>query len=383
MIIPFHKPYITKDEINAVNDVLKKGWLTMGLKTIEFETNFKKYIGAKYAVAVDSCTAALHLALETINLQEGDEAILPTITFPATAEVVCYFKAKPVFVDVEKETCNIDIKKIEEKVNKKTKAIIPVHYAGHPCDMDQIMQIARKYNLYVIEDAAHAVPSWYKGRKIGTIGDITCFSFYATKPLATGEGGMITTQKKKWADRIKIMRLHGMDRDAWKRYSKKGNWFYQVVDIGFKYNMTDIQAALGLSQLKKIEFMWRRRKEIAKKYNRAFKNTEEITTLSMKDDRETSWHLYVIKLALKALKIDRNRFINELEKKGINTSVHFTPLYRHPFYRKRFGYNKEDFSNSEWIYERIVSLPLYPSMTRLEIDRVISVIKDVVRKNRR
>jgi len=383
MIIPFHKPYITKDEINAVNDVLKKGWLTMGLKTIEFETNFKKYIGAKYAVAVDSCTAALHLALETINLQEGDEAILPTITFPATAEVVCYFKAKPVFVDVEKETCNIDIKKIEEKVNKKTKAIIPVHYAGHPCDMDQIMQIARKYNLYVIEDAAHAVPSWYKGRKIGTIGDITCFSFYATKPLATGEGGMITTQKKKWADRIKIMRLHGMDRDAWKRYSKKGNWFYQVVDIGFKYNTTDIQAALGLSQLKKIEFMWRRRKEIAKKYNRAFKNTEEITTLSMKDDRETSWHLYVIKLALKALKIDRNRFINELEKKGINTSVHFTPLYRHPFYRKRFGYNKEDFSNSEWIYERIVSLPLYPSMTRLEIDRVISVIKDVVRKNRR
>jgi len=383
MNVPFHKPYITSEEINAVTEVLKKGWLTMGPRTVEFENKFKSYIGSKYTIALNSCTAALHLALHAIGIKEGDEVLLPTITFPATAEVVCYFKAKPVFIDVEKDTHNIDATKLEEKINSKTRAIIPVHYGGQPCDMGQIMQVAKKYNLRVIEDAAHALPSRYKNKKIGVISDLTCFSFYATKTLTTGEGGMVATKNKNWAEKIRVMRLHGMNRDAWKRYSSVGSWFYEVVDAGFKYNMTDIQAALGIVQLKKIEFMWRKRKEIAECYNEAFEDSEEIITPVIKNDRETSWHLYAIKLNLDALKIDRNTFMEKLREKGVNTSVHFIPLYRHLFYRKKFGYRKKSFPNSEWIYKRTFSLPIYPSMKKSEIAKVISVIKDVGSKNRR
>jgi perosamine synthetase len=383
MSIPFHKPYITKEDIKAVEKILSKGWLTMGPKTEEFEKAFKRYIGAKYAVAISSCTAGLHLALEAVGLREGDEVLVPAVTFTSTAEVVCYLGAKPVFVDIERDTHNIDISKIEARITKKTKAIIPVDYAGQPADLDEIKSIAKKYNLFVIEDAAHALPAWYKGKKVGNISDITCFSFYATKPLATGEGGMITTANKKWADRIKTMRLHGIDRNAWKRYSKKGKWFYRVVEAGFKYNLTDIQAALGLSQLKKIEFMWRKRRRIAHIYNEAFKNIEEIAIPYIKEDRETSWHLYVIKLNLNALRIDRNTFIKELDKKGVKVSVHFIPLYRHPFYIKKIGYKKKHFPKSEWVYKRIISLPIYPSMVKSEIFKVISIVKEVIKKNRR
>lgn len=380
MNIPFHKPYITKDEINAVKDVLKKGWLTMGPKTIEFEEAFKKYIGSRYAIAVNSCTAALHLALEAIGLKKGDEVIIPVVTFPATSEVVCYFKAKPIFVDIEKDTHNIDIAKLEEKITSKTKAIIPVHYGGQPADLDEIKRIAKRYHLFVIEDAAHALPAWYKDRKIGIVGDMTCFSFYATKPLTCGEGGMVTTENKDWAERIKITRLHGMNRDAWKRYSKQGSWFYEVVMPGFKYNMTDIQAALGLTQLEKLEYMWEKRKKVAKKYTEAFRDMEEIITPIVKGQRISAWHLYAIKLALRKLKINRNQFINELKNRGIDTSVHFIPLHLHPYYRKTFGYKKGDFPVAEDVYERMISLPIYPGMTERAVLRVIEVVKKNVRK---
>ena len=380
MNIPFHKPYITKDEINAVKDVLKKGWLTMGPKTIEFEEAFKKYIGSRYAIAVNSCTAALHLALEAIGLKKGDEVIIPVVTFPATSEVVCYFKAKPIFVDIEKDTHNIDIAKLEEKITSKTKAIIPVHYGGQPADLDEIKRIAKRYHLFVIEDAAHALPAWYKDRKIGIVGDMTCFSFYATKPLTCGEGGMVTTENKDWAERIKITRLHGMNRDAWKRYSKQGSWFYEVAMPGFKYNMTDIQAALGLTQLEKLEYMWEKRKKVAKKYTEAFRDMEEIITPIVKGQRISAWHLYAIKLALRKLKINRNQFINELKNRGIDTSVHFIPLHLHPYYRKTFGYKKGDFPVAEDVYERMISLPIYPGMTERTVLRVIEVVKKNVRK---
>jgi dTDP-4-amino-4,6-dideoxygalactose transaminase len=383
MNVPFHKPYITEEEINGVVDSLKSGWITTGPKTVKFEEEFGKYIGSKHSVAVSSCTAALHLALKAVNIKPGDEVIIPAMTFTATAEVVCYFGAKPVITDVEKETHNIDVSGIEKSITSKTKAIIPVHYGGQPCDMKEIKRIAVSRKLEVIEDAAHSLPAWYKERKIGTIGDITCFSFYATKTLATGEGGMATTENDEWAERIKILRLHGISEDAWKRYSDEGSWFYKVVDAGYKYNMTDIQAALGLAQLRKVEFMWKMRKEIARQYTDTFKTMDEVVTPAIKPDRETAWHLYVIKLNLKALKIDRNKFIEELKQRGIGTSVHFIPLHRHPFYKKTFGYSVKDFPAAEWIYKRIISLPIYPGMTPENVEAVTGSVKDVCKKFRR
>ena len=381
MQIPFHKPYITEEEINEVIGSLKNGWLTMGKKTMEFEKRFKDYIGSKNAVAVNSCTAALHLALKVIGLKKGDEVIIPSTTFVATAEVVNYFEAKPVLVDIEKDTHLIDINKIEEKISPKTKAIIPVHFSGQPADMDEILAISKKYDLYVIEDAAHALPAWYKGKKIGTIGDITAFSFYVTKTLATGEGGMVTTENDKWADRIRILRLHGISKDAWKRYSKEGNWEYDVIENGYKYNTTDINAALGLAQLKKIEWMWKERIKIAEKYNEEFKNYEELILYKVKDDRISSWHLYPVKLNLEALKINRNQFIEELKNRGIGTSVHFIPLYRFSYYKKL--YNHEDFPNSEWIFERVISLPIFPGMTDKEINYIIDNVLNIIEENRK
>lgn len=383
MEIPFHKAYITDEEITEVVDSLKSGWLTMGPKTVRFEEEFADYLGTRHSIALNSCTAALHLALKAINLQPGDEVIIPTMTFTATGEVVCYFNAKPVLVDVDRDTHNIDVKEIEKAITPRTKAIIPVHYAGQPCNMDEIIQLAKEYKLNVIEDAAHSLPAWYKNIKIGTIGDITCFSFYATKTLATGEGGMVTTENDEWADKIRILRLHGISKDAWKRYSDEGSWYYEVIDAGYKYNMTDIQAALGLAQLKKVEWMWERRKEIAQKYTEAFKSRKEIIIPYIKPDRVSAWHLYVIKLNLEALSIDRTKFIEELKTRGIGTSVHFIPLHRHPFYRNTFGYEVKDFPNSEWIYERIISLPIYLGMTEDEVGYVIEGIIDICKKFRR
>jgi len=383
MDIPFHRPFIEKDEINAVIKTLKNGWLTMGPKTIEFEDAFKKYVGSKYSVALNSCTAALHLSLKAIDLQAGDEVIIPTMTFAATGEVVCYFDAKPVLVDVEKNTHNIDISKIKKVITSKTKAIIPVHYGGQPCDMDEIMKIAKKYNLYVVEDAAHSLPALYKGKKIGTIGDMTCFSFYATKTLTTGEGGMVTTKNGEWAEKIKILCLHGISKNAWKRYSKEGSWYYEITDLGYKYNMTDIQAALGISQLKKVDRMWEMRQEVANRYNDVFKCFAEITIPFIKSDRTTAWHLYVIKLNVEALKIDRDRFIEELGKRGISTSVHFIPLHRHPFYRKKICGKSERFPNADWIYERIISLPIYPGMKKNEVETVIEAVGNIIKKFKR
>jgi dTDP-4-amino-4,6-dideoxygalactose transaminase len=383
MQIPFHKPYITDDEINEVVDSLKSGWLTMGPKTVRFEEEFGNYTGAKHSIAVNSCTAALHLALKAINLKAGDEVIIPSMTFTATGEVVCYFDAKPVLVDVERETHNIDLSAIEKAVTSGTRAIIPVHFAGQPCDMEEIMRIAEKYHLNVIEDAAHSLPASYRNMKIGTIGDITCFSFYATKTLATGEGGMVSTGDDEWAERIKILRLHGISKDAWKRYSSEGSWYYEVIEAGYKYNMTDIQAALGLAQLRKLEQMLEMRKKIAQRYSQAFKTFAAIEIPTIKPDRESAWHLYVIKLNPGALTIDRNRFITELKEKGVGASVHFVPLHRHPFYRDTFGYNAEDFPISEWLYERTVSLPIYPGMTDRDLDFVIESVSDVCRKFKR
>jgi dTDP-4-amino-4,6-dideoxygalactose transaminase len=350
---------------------------------VKFEEAFARYINSPYAVSVNSCTAAMHLALKAMELTAGDEVIIPALTFIATSEVVTYFNAKPVPVDVERQTHNIEVAAIERAITAKTRAIIPVHYGGQPCDLDELQELARNYNLAVIEDAAHAFPSYYKGKMIGSFGDATCFSFYATKTLTTGEGGMVCTANPQWAETLKILRLHGISKDAWKRYAKEGSWFYEVVHAGFKYNMTDIQAGLGLAQLRKADWMLAGRTEIAQKYTAAFSSREEIITPDLKPDRQTSWHLYPIKLNLEILKIDRNQFIDQLIQHGIGIGVHFIPLYRHPYYQHNFSYQTRDFPNSEWIYERVISLPIYPGMTSEEVARVIEVVLDLVDRNRR
>lgn len=381
--IPFHKAYVGKEELRNVMAAVKSGWHTMGPKTVEFEERFKAYTGAQYAISVNSCTAALHLALEAIGLKAGDEVLVPAITFTASAEVVCYFKAKPVFVDVERDTMNIDVSKIEDKITSKTRAIITVDFAGQTVDYDEIRKICRKHKLHLIEDAAHTLPSAYKGRKVGTLADITCFSFYATKTLNTGEGGMITTDNEQWALRMKTMRLHGMNKDSWKRYSKQGSWFYEVVGAGFKYNTTDINAALGLAQLDRLEWMGGKRAQIAAEYSKQFAGCPELMTPVVRPYNQSSWHLYVLKLDLERLDIDRAAFISELTAAGIGISVHFIPVYRHPFYRDKFKLNPKRWPQSEWVFERILSLPIYPGLTKSQVKFIASTVLKTVEKHRK
>jgi len=379
--IPFHKPCIDEDEMSEVRDTLANGWLTMGPKTIKFEQAFKKRVRAKYAVSVNSCTAALHLAMKAIDLQENDEVIVPSITFAATGEVVRYFNAKPVIVDVNRDTHNIMLDEIERNITKKTRAIVPVHFGGQPCDMDEINSLAKSRALHVVEDAAHCFPSFYKGKPVGALSDITAFSFYATKTLAMGEGGIATTENEEYAELMRTLRLHGISKDAWKRYSKRGNWYYEVSDIGYKYNMTDIQAALGLAQLRKVDKMWKKRSAIAERYTQGFAWNDYIIPPTVRDYVRSSWHLYVIKLRLETLTITRNEFMEQLQKKGIGTSVHFIPLHRHPVYRQLYKYNIGEFVNSEWLYARTVSLPIYPGMSIDDVDYIIEAINTLCQKH--
>jgi perosamine synthetase len=381
--IPFHVPDIGKEEIQSVNETLSSGWLTTGAKVNQFEQGFAQRVGASHAVAVNSCTGALHLALEAVGISEGDEVIVPTMTFAATAEVVTYFKAKPVLVDCNSDTLNVDIEQIEKAITPRTKAIIPVHFGGRSCDMDRILEIAQAFHLRVIEDAAHALPASYKGRKIGTIGDITCFSFYVTKTITTGEGGMATTNNPAWADRMRMMSLHGLTRNPWNRYTAQGSWYYEIASPGFKYNMTDLAAALGLPQLQKCNHFWEVRKRYAAFYHEGFKNIPEITIPNKEDDGEQAWHLYVIQLNLDQLRIGRDEFIELLRKKNIGTSVHFIPLHLHPYYRDTYQYRREDFPTASSLFERIISLPLYPKMTEGDVHYVIQSVGNIVKENRR
>jgi dTDP-4-amino-4,6-dideoxygalactose transaminase len=381
--LPFHFPDTGDDEIRTVVETLRSGSLTTGAKVKQFEENFAFYTGAAHAVAVNSGTAALHLALDAIGIKEGDEVIVPTMTFTATAEVVLYFKARPVLVDCEADTLNIDPDQIERKITPKTRAIIPVHLAGQPCDLDKILGIARAYNLKVIEDAAHALPAFHRGKMVGTIGDITCFSFYVTKTITTGEGGMATTNNPEWADRMRMMSLHGISKDAWKRYTNEGSWYYEVQFPGYKYNLTDIAAAMGVEQLKKCDRFAEARRRIATVYDEAFADLPEIRTPVCRTENQHAWHLYVIQLNSQRLHIARNEFIDALKEKNIGTSVHFIPLHIHPYYRNTFGYQPQDFPNASGVFERIISLPIYPKMTELDVQNVVTAVKDIVKKYRR
>jgi len=381
--LPFHVPEIGQEEIDAVVDTLRSGWLTTGPKVRAFEAAFAQYVGVPYAVAVNSCTAALHLALAAIELRPGDEVIVPTFTFAATAEVVEYFKARPVLVDSEPDTLNLDPRHLERCITPRTRAVIPVHFAGQPCDMDAIGELARAHGLAVIEDSAHALPAYYRGAMAGTLGDVGCFSFYATKTITTGEGGMAVTNNPQYADRIRALSLHGISRDAWKRYTAQGSWYYEIEAPGFKYNLTDIAASLGLAQLAKCERFLQARRRCAEFYNRAFADLPEVATPTVREGLTHAWHLYVLRLDQTRLRIDRAAFIEELRALNIGTSVHFIPLHLHPFYRDTYGYKPQDFPVASAVYAQAISLPIYSRMSAQDLNDVVEAVRGLVMKHRR
>jgi dTDP-4-amino-4,6-dideoxygalactose transaminase len=380
--LPFALPDVGEEEIAAVAETIRSGWITTGARTKRFEREFAAYVGAKHAIAVNSCTAALHLALETVGIQPGDEIITTPLTFAATAEVIRYFDAKPVFVDIERDTMNIDASRIEAAISPRTRAIVPVHVAGFPCDMARILEVAHGSGIAVIEDAAHALPTRIGDRLVGAFSDATCFSFYATKTLTTGEGGMICTDRDEIAERCRIMSLHGISRDAWKRYTAEGSWYYEITAPGYKYNLTDIAAAMGLVQLAKVNQMWLRRQTIADRYDAAFRDDTALEIPFRSPMTQHAWHLYPIRLNLGELRIDRADIIAELRKRQIGTSVHFIPLHVQPYYRDLYGYRPDDFPIAYAEYRREISLPIYSSMSNEDVENVIESLSEVVELNR-
>jgi dTDP-4-amino-4,6-dideoxygalactose transaminase len=402
--LPFAPPLIGDEEIAEVVDTLRSDWITTGPKVNRFEQEFAAYVGAPAALAVNSCTAALHLALLALGVGPGDSVITTPLTFCSGVHVIEHVGARPILVDVEPETLNLDPAKVaavlerlsQGKANASTavrgearvKALMPVHLYGHPCELDAFGEIARKYQLAMIEDAAHALPAKYRGRCVGSLANSTdvpvlaAFSFYATKNMTTAEGGMLTGPREL-VEEARLWSLHGMSRDAWKRYSSEGSWHYEVVRPGFKYNMTDIQAAIGRVQLRKLGGFHARRREIARRYNQAFAGLPEVETPHERAEVEHAWHLYVLRLRADRLDLSRQQFIEELKARRIATSVHFIPVHLHPYYRDKYGYRPEDFPIAYDVYQRMVSLPLAPRMTDADVEDVIGAVLEVVEKYRK
>jgi dTDP-4-amino-4,6-dideoxygalactose transaminase len=370
----FGSPKIEQPEIDEVVACLKSGWIGTGPRVNTFEQMFRAYKGVKHALALHSCTAALHLAMEAIDIRPGDEVIVPAMTFCATANAVIHAGGRPVFVDCERDTMNMDPQDVERKITPRTRAIIPVHFAGRVCNMDALMAIARKNKLIVIEDCAHAIESEYHGRKSGTFGDFGCFSFYVTKNIVTGEGGMVTTDNDEYAARIKVLGLHGMSKDAWKRFGDEGYKHYQVVASGFKYNMMDIQAALGIHQLPRVDAYGQRRKEIWDRYNEAFQGLPVFTPAAVEANTRHAFHLYTLLIDIDRTKVTRDGFLNAMTRAGIGVGVHYIALNLQPFYQTAFGTRPGDCPNAEWISERTVSLPLTAKLTDEDVKRVIAAV---------
>ncbi|HEX7635399.1 MAG TPA: DegT/DnrJ/EryC1/StrS family aminotransferase [Noviherbaspirillum sp.] len=378
--IPFSLPEIDDDDINAVCECLRSGWITTGPKTEQFEKEFAAYLGGDFhTIAVNSATAGLHLALEALGIGPGDEVIVPTMTFTATAEVVRYLGADPVLVDIDPVTLNISLDSIAAAVTSRTKAIIPVHHGGLACDMDRIIGFAHEHGLRVVEDAAHAFPSRYKGRLIGTLGsDVTVFSFYANKTMTTGEGGMVVTRNSEIANRMRIMRIHGISRDVFDRFvSKTPSWFYEVVEPGFKYNLTDIASAIGIQQLRKIDRFLKRRQHLARRYFENLARLPLVLPMDAENGCVHAWHLYVVRLR-DTSRLGRDELIQKLSDYGIGTSVHYIPLHRHPYWRQRYALRQEQFPRAEAAYQRMLSLPLYTKMTDEDQSRVIHVLYELL-----
>jgi dTDP-4-amino-4,6-dideoxygalactose transaminase len=393
--VPYHRPALGEEEIAEVRETLLSGWLTTGPRTKQFENDFSAYVGAKHAVALNSATAALHLALEAVGLRRGEAVLVPAMTFAATAEVVRYFDAKPLLVDCQEEDFNIScdharIVAIEARSRgEKLRAIIPVHYGGRVADMDRIRQLAKEFELAVIEDAAHCCPAYYRGgaeqpwKPVGSESEVVCFSFYANKCITTGEGGMACTNDDALAERMRVMALHGISKDAWKRFTSEGSWYYEIVAPGFKYNLTDIASAIGIHQLRKADLFRRERERVASMYQKRLREVEEIILPTWDPNRIHSWHLYVIRLKLNLLTIDRASVISLLKKAGIGTSVHWMPLHMHPYYRQTYGYRPGDLPVSARLFSEIISLPIYPDMSEIGVATVCDALTAIAAKHRR
>lgn len=372
--IPYGRQWIDEKDIRAVQKVLKSDWITQGPMVETFERAAGKFCNTRYAIALSSGTAALHAAYLAAGIGKGDDVITTPLTFAATSNMLALLGATSVFVDIDEDTLNINPKEIEKKITRRTKAIVTVDFAGHPCEYDTISPIAKRHNLLMIEDAAHAIGSCYKKKPLGSIADMTIFSFHPVKTIATGEGGMVLTNRKEFSETLKLLRHHGMIKKP-----EKGPWYYEIQKPGFNYRITDFQCALGLSQLKKIDAFIKKRREIVAMYNAAFKDIPEIIIPQEKEYAFCAWHLYVIQLRLEKLKVKRKKIFEALQKEGIAVQVHYIPLHLQPFYQKTFGYRKGDFPVAETYYERAITLPLFPKMTRHEVRYVINHVKRVIR----
>ena len=380
--VKFSPPLIEDEEIAEVVDTLRSGWITTGPKTRQFEEEFADYVRAPAALAVNSCTAALHTALVASKIGPGDEVITSTMTFAASVNVIEHVGAKPVLTDVCPQTLNLSVTDVARKINGKTKAIIPVHFAGQPADLDAIHELARKHNLLVLEDAAHALPAKYRGQFIGGAYNPVAFSFYATKNLTTGEGGMLTGEKS-FIDAARVISLHGLSREAWRRYERGGSWRYDVGCPGFKYNMTDIQAAIGIWQLRKLERFDQRRREVVHRYQNQLGYLAELELPTVLSHVGHAWHLFVVRLNLDQLAIDRDTFVEKLNACGVSTSVHFIPIHHHSYYRGKYAFQDRDFPVASQEFERMVSLPLNPSMSEEDVQHVIDTVRAVTTANSR
>jgi dTDP-4-amino-4,6-dideoxygalactose transaminase len=380
--LPFSPPAIGAEEIAEVVDTLHSPWITTGPKVQRFERAFAEYFGVPEAVAMSSCTAALHTALVAMGVGPGDEVVTSPITFAATVNVIEHVGARPVLADVDPETLNLDPARVEAAITPRTRVLLPVHFAGHPAELDAIRAIAEAHRLLVLEDAAHALPAAYKGEPIGSGPHPAAFSFYATKNLTTAEGGMLTGPAEVLRQ-ARVIGQHGMTKDAWKRYARGGSWRYEVVLPGFKYNMTDIAAAMGIHQLAKLDAFHRRREDIAAQYSEAFAEEPALEVPVRRTHVEHAWHLYVLRLHPEALRIDRDQFIEELALREIGTSVHFIPIHLHPYYRDKYGYVPERFPVAHGNFERMLSLPLHPRLSDDDVADVIDAVLDVAQTNRR
>lgn len=381
--LPYHRPVMGPEEEAEVLDTLRSGWITSGPKAKKFEQEFAVYTGAPFAIALNSCTAALHLALNASGIGPGDEVVTSPFTFASTANVIEHVGAKPVFVDVTPDTLNLDPEQLEAAITPQTKAIVPVHFGGHPCDMVPILEIANRYGIPVIEDAAHAFGAAYRGRPIGTIGAATCFSFYATKNITTGEGGMLTTFDEHLAQRVSLLSSHGIDKDAWSRYAKDGSASYEIIYPGYKYNLSDLQASLGLSQLKKADQFWLAREEQFKFYSEALKGIAEIELPVVRQDVKSSYHLYVIQLRTELLNVDRDAFVKAMQAENIGVTVHFRAVHLHRYYAETYGFRRGMHPAAERASDRVMSIPLHPGLLQEDMLLVVEALKKVVECTRK
>jgi dTDP-4-amino-4,6-dideoxygalactose transaminase len=381
--IPFHVPWTDGREVAEAARSIRSGWLTTGPRVRRLEEGVAAMVGARHAVAVNSCTAGLHLALAAAGVGPGDEVLTSPYTFAATGEAILYLGARPRFADIDPRTLNLDPGEAERRLTRRTAAVVPVHIAGLPCDLAALATLARRRRLPVVEDAAHALGAAVDGRAIGALSEMTCFSFYATKNLATGEGGMITLDDTPTADRLRRLSLHGLSRDAWKRYTRGGSWRYDVVELGYKYNLTDVAAAIGLVQLAKFPRMQRMRRALALRYTRLLAREDAFETPIETDGTTHAWHLYILRLRPGVLRVGRDRFCDLLGRAGIGHSVHFLPLHLFSYYRKIFGYRRGDFPHTERESARAISLPLHPGLSRADQDRIVGTLLSLAARLRR